>query len=316
MDIRKPTSFWWWLSALALLASLLYVGGAAQQSQQQERIIKRLPSENDLIAVTDLKVNGRPVSFGQKFDADDDWLKGLIISVRNKSNKIILFVSIGLRFPRSPGSPEKISVSDIPYGNRELLTRSPIAEERLIGIAPGETGDVQLTPSRFDDLRVFLAGTGYPSSIEKVNLRLDRVIFEDDTMWDGSSLLYRDPKDPSRWNAKPSGATKTRSPDRKKTPVRVSTETQLRTIQWSFQHPPLTLMERLFSHVIARRRPRATTPTWSFPSTSGFMNGCWLANKNRTVTQFNSHFCSSYKNPLQNGLWTETLVRNVDRIAE
>jgi len=169
----------------------------ASAVQQQERLLHRLQVEaGEPIVITDIKVSGKTISFDEKFVAGDDWMKSLVFTVKNRSDKRILFVSLGLRFPRPPSSQEQISISDIPYGNEELLARSPTPDERLVGIAPGQTADIQLTPQRFDNLRQFLAATGYPSITDRVDLTIQEVIFEDDTMWSGGRYHRRDPKDP------------------------------------------------------------------------------------------------------------------------
>src|SRR5712671_879044 len=146
------------LTTLALLsvATLLVIcvatvfGGSltvVSAVQQPERLLHRLPVERgEPIVITDIKVNGQRVSFDEKFVGDDDWLKSVVFSVKNRSDKPILLVSLWLQFPRPPGSSEKISLGDVFYGNPELLTRKPTSQERSIGIVPGQTQDIQLTP--------------------------------------------------------------------------------------------------------------------------------------------------------------------------
>ena len=186
------------LGAAVMFTTVPLASGGTQEPQG--RTIRRINTErNEPIAVTGTRVNGRVVSFGEKFVADDDWMKGLVISVKNTSDKLILFVSLGLRFPRPANSQDKISVTDLSTGNRALLTRQPTGNERLVGIAPGETVDLRLSADEFDGIQRFLAGTGYPPSIEKLDLAIDSVIFEDDAMWSNGTRLLRDPKDSSKW---------------------------------------------------------------------------------------------------------------------
>ena len=185
------------LSAVVLFTSVSFASSAVQQSR--ERVIRRLPIEkNEPIGITSVKVNDRAVLSNQKFVADDDWLRGLVISVRNKTDKLILYASIQLQFPR-PVAKERFSIFDMSYGNRGLPQRPPTPSEKLVGLAPGETVDIVLSSEEFATLRQFLTGTGYPPSIKTMDLRIDQVIFEDDTMWSGGTSLRRDPKDPGTW---------------------------------------------------------------------------------------------------------------------
>jgi hypothetical protein len=170
------------------------------QSQPRERTISRLPVEqNELIGLTAVKVNGERVFAKKPFLADDEWLKGLVVSVKNRSDKRILFVSVQLQFPRPIGSQETLSIFDISYGAWALQTRPPTNEERLTGIAPGETMEIRMSEQRYNSLRQFLNETLYPSSIDKVDLRINSVIFEDDTMWTRGTEARRDPSDPTSW---------------------------------------------------------------------------------------------------------------------
>lgn len=176
------------LSAIALLAGLLLVANATQQSK--ERLITRMPAEqNDPLSITGMKVKGRSISFDQKFVADDDWMKSLVVTVKNKSEKRVLFASIELFFPRPKGSKDQGAMFDVFYGNRALQDRQPTASEQLIGIAPGETTEIGFSVQKFVDLTSFLKATNFPQSIEKLNLRLGSVIFDDNTMWRGGFFV-------------------------------------------------------------------------------------------------------------------------------
>jgi hypothetical protein len=197
------------IGAATLFSDRLTTARALQQSN--ERLVHRLSVEQGApIVITSMKVNGQSISFDEKFDAPDDWLRGLVISVKNRSDKMILLVSLSFQFPRSPGSSERFSVAEMLYGDEDFRTRKPTSEERLVGVAPGHTVDIKLTSKQFEFWQSFLSETGYPSSIKTVNFRFNDVLFEDDTMWNGGELLKRDPKNLGTWVVQPSGLSKTR----------------------------------------------------------------------------------------------------------
>jgi hypothetical protein len=265
---------------------------AVSAVQKPERLLHRLQVEpGEPIVITDIKVNSQNVSFDEKFAAGDDWMKGLVFTVKNRSDKRILFVALGLRFPRPPSSQDKISISDIPYGNEELLARLPTPGERLVGIAPGQTVDIQLTPQRFDDLRQFLAATGYPSIADRVDLTINEVIFEDDTMWSGGRYRRRDPKDPRSWSKLESRETKTRvyltsmvrrSADRIKS-ARRPTNRGLESLTGRLANFSPTQIEKLFSH----RNTRAASPIDE--------TGCFEYVPIHLDCGIEGHICSYYK---------------------
>lgn len=246
--------------------------------QQQERLLHRLPVERgEPIVITDIRVNGQQVSFDEKFVGGDDWLKSVVFSVKNRSNKPILLVSLWLQFPRPPGSSEKISLGDVFYGNPELLTRKPTSHERSIGIVPGQTQDIQLTPERFEAFQSLLSATGYPSSIETVNFKIHEVLFEDDTMWSGGSTLYRDPKERGRWNVGASTLTKTVRPLFLKSEESAVVRSRDGSLglrsqaiggrYWSFRHPLSSPFERMFSHASSLTAPSPQNTCFRFITT-------------------------------------------------
>jgi hypothetical protein len=143
------------LSAVVLFTSVSFASTAAQQTK--ERVIRRLPVEqNEPLAITDIKVNERSVSSDKQFSADDEWLRSLVFSVKNKSDKRILYASIDLQFPRPAGSQDRMAIYDMACGNGALQTRRPTSQETLVGISPGETVEIRLSVQQFVGLRDFL----------------------------------------------------------------------------------------------------------------------------------------------------------------
>jgi hypothetical protein len=194
------------LLSLVVLTSLIigvfYASTRVRGAQQntKHRTIARLPIErNEPLTIRDIKVNGTSISFNHKFVADDDWMKSLVVTVKNASSKRILFASIDLFFPRPQDSKDPPAIFDVFYGKWALQNRRPTDDEQLIGIAPGEIADIGLSVQKFVDLTSFLKSTNFPQSIEKVDLRFGSVIFEDDTMWTRGSYFRRDPNNSSSW---------------------------------------------------------------------------------------------------------------------
>lgn len=184
------------IALISLIAGTL----CASAQEPQVRTINRLPIEKkEPLSIVKVEVNGQPVSVIKGFVSDDDWLRSLVISVKNKSDKLILFASIQLQFPRATGPQDRFSIAEMSHGNRALPMRPPTEDERQVGIPPGETVEVRLSVQEFVDLRKFLTATGYPANIEKVDFRINEVIFCDDTMWTRGSYCRRDHSDPGTW---------------------------------------------------------------------------------------------------------------------
>jgi hypothetical protein len=152
--------------------------------------------KNEPLAITDVKVNGKSITFGRKFNANDDWLRTLVFSVKNTSDKRVLFASIELFIQQPDGAR---GMFDIFCGPWALQNRQPKPEEQLVGIPPGEIAEIGFSPQRYVGLMSFLNDTHIGPSVENVNMRFGSVIFADDTMWRGG-FFRRDPTNPRSWN--------------------------------------------------------------------------------------------------------------------
>jgi hypothetical protein len=186
--------------ALGIIVIALVVGVSVTSHTQtaKERVIERMPVEkNEPVEIIDTRVDGQSITLGQKFKANDDWIKTLVFTVKNKSDKRILFTSIDLFLPRHEGSNPMF---DLFYGNWGLQNRRPTSGEQSIGIAPGETVEIGLSAQRLVGFTSFLKDSHVSQSIEKIDVRFGSVIVEDDTMWSRGAYFHRDPSNPARWN--------------------------------------------------------------------------------------------------------------------
>lgn len=194
------------LLVLVVLTSLIigafYASTRVRGAQQliKHRTIARLPIErNEPVRIRAVTFKGMKVRHRQKFVANDDWLSGLTVTIKNRSEKTITFAAIDLQFPRPPGSEGPTAIHTIEYGDRALLTRRAGSGERSSRIAPGQTVDLALTPHDLTGIAFLLSATGYRSGAEKLHLSVGHVIFEDDTMWYAGSRAQRDPNIPGNW---------------------------------------------------------------------------------------------------------------------
>jgi hypothetical protein len=98
-------------------------GGHVHATQEtKERIVSRLPVEKtEPLTITDVRVNGQSIAFGQKFTANDEWIKSLVFVVKNTSDKRILFASIDLFFSRPDSSNAMFDIFFGPWGLQNRL---------------------------------------------------------------------------------------------------------------------------------------------------------------------------------------------------
>src|SRR5262249_5185009 len=56
---------------------------------------------NEPVAISNIKVQGNPISLNSKVIVTDDWLKGFSFTLKNISSKNITYASIRLLFPET-----------------------------------------------------------------------------------------------------------------------------------------------------------------------------------------------------------------------
>ncbi|MFN2510189.1 MAG: hypothetical protein ABR568_01950 [Pyrinomonadaceae bacterium] len=77
-------------------------------AQGQVRVIDKISWRTEPIKILNLRTKNKAVELGKKFSEEDDWLKGLTVTVENVSEKHISRIELDLSFPRPQGSSEEI----------------------------------------------------------------------------------------------------------------------------------------------------------------------------------------------------------------
>ena len=116
-------------------------------AQGQERSIDKLSWRTEPIKILKLKTKDKEVELGKKFLEEDDWLKGLTVTVQNISDKAIARIEIELAFPRpGGGTKEKPTlVAAMIYG----LDPAESGAETLKLVLPGESVDIKLLDAAY-----------------------------------------------------------------------------------------------------------------------------------------------------------------------
>lgn len=183
--------------ALSIFIGLfLFVNASAQESG---RTVKKKTWGNEPIEILTVKVKGTVVDFNQVFTSGNDWFNGLTLSVKNISNKTIVFINLALDFPppegASKGTRDRMLYGQAPLPPGETDDILPPKDQPLLA----SNGTAALTLSDYDDTRSFLDEAGQTQSIREVTIDIDEVIFDDGTMWTGGRMLKRNPVNPDEW---------------------------------------------------------------------------------------------------------------------
>jgi len=178
---------------LLCVIMLLQIAGHAQK---QERMIDKMSWRSEPIRILQLKTRGRAIELGKNFEEEDDWLKGLTVTVKNVSDKVIARIEIEVAFPRPGGGTQEkpTFVTSMLYG---LDPAEPGAEKVKL-ILPGESVDVKLLEVNLPLIKSALKDLGYPERITHAQIKVESVTFIDGSMWSGDDIFYPDPSDPKR----------------------------------------------------------------------------------------------------------------------
>ena len=154
------------------------------------------------VEIVSIKLNGKAITPGVKFQASDDWMRGATFTLKNISDKPISYVGIGLRFPHAADSRD-FTTYLLNYGQEGSPRRSAYSQIATVRpIHPGETREIVLSEDKYPFFQNMLSSTGVAPDVEIAHYFIERIFFdgEPDVMWQGGKLLRRDAADPNKFN--------------------------------------------------------------------------------------------------------------------
>jgi len=160
-------------------------------SQNQEKVIEKAWTKGKEPVDVKILAGGKAIKFGEKFSSDAEWMKGLSLTIKNKSDKTITFVSIALDFPEAlAGGGRAMAQHQILLG-KPLDLDSSTAEPFIL--APGQSYDIPLA-ARYDSIKQLVERSPQSmDNISKITFRLDSVGYEDGTLYSGGEIYRRNP---------------------------------------------------------------------------------------------------------------------------
>jgi hypothetical protein len=171
--------------------------------QSQKKTISYSKWNNQPVEFVKVKAAGKHISlkaqkahseYKEEFDGDDDWLKGLVVHLKNTSNKNIIYINFHLSFPETDVGGPRMA---------ESMTFGQYPEKPNVGssdkvLKPGEELEISLTDKKHTDLYYFLRSRNF-HQVNSLQIALQFVIFEDDTAWAGGVPMKRDPFNWTSW---------------------------------------------------------------------------------------------------------------------
>ncbi len=162
--------------------------------QGGEKVLTKSSYHDEPVQILKVKNKKRDLPVGGKFkDDDDEWLRGLTISVRNDSGKDITHLSFAILFPanKNQASSEFSYTFDFMWGlsplSKHYKESRRLRPERVI--KRNDKFDLTLSDEQYDHIQKALSSLGYPSARE-IEIWIDEVGFDDATSWRGGQILH------------------------------------------------------------------------------------------------------------------------------
>jgi hypothetical protein len=219
------------LAAVACLALSGWLGwriapvAAANSGKSLEKIVNldrqfRL----DAVTITKVTVAGQQIQPGKSggvreeehgtpFQADEEWLKNMSISLFNRTDKVIACAQVQFFFPDTgDGSPSRpITTYTITVGQRPESSAyhsdgskiPPDPAKKPLLFAPGQTLVIPVA-DYIDAIQSTVEEKLLFSEVTRVNIRRYMFYFVDGTRWDHTGYQVPDPDHPGRFTRLPS----------------------------------------------------------------------------------------------------------------
>jgi hypothetical protein len=192
---------------IALSACLFYLSsprvawGSVFFWQSPQKSITHTPQENQPLRLEKVQVAGKLAlpkagsAIQENLDAGDDWMRGLAITLKNTSDKNIVYAMVMLHFPETDSAGEPMA-SPMVFGRAPKDSNDRNYKAVL---KPGEETEITLTAAEYESMQSFLRGKSF-SKVNSVELFLDAVVFDDDTLWLQGIPMRRDANNPKQWH--------------------------------------------------------------------------------------------------------------------
>lgn len=166
------------------------------QSVADKKISRRM-HKDEVLEFDDLKIKAKKIKLDQGFQhdsEDENWLEGLELKLKNKSEKPVVFISIDLAFPET-GNVAPMRVYDVNIGQRP---GSPRQLANSIFIIPNDVIHYSLSNVELSNIKAFLSRGNFTlKGISKLEIRVTTVIFSDGMKWYEGEWFRPNPSVPS-----------------------------------------------------------------------------------------------------------------------
>jgi hypothetical protein len=200
MNLKNGRVKFGFLSLLMAVFCIWVYAAHSTNSQSEDKILEKGKDYDPPVKITLVKSKIGVIETDRKLSAGDDWLKGLMVRVRNDSDKPVTSVIIYIQFRRPENQARELDlVASIPYGQNPFAPPEESSQVPAEPIFPGQTKDISLPDQAYDSLRSELDRLNYPANIKAVKIQVRTIGFIDGTAWSAGQIFRRDPNKPDKW---------------------------------------------------------------------------------------------------------------------
>ncbi|MEW6127376.1 MAG: hypothetical protein AB1757_10080 [Acidobacteriota bacterium] len=168
-------------------------------AKQPEKVFERYRTfRPEPVEVIEMKSADKSVSFGEKFAADDDWLKGATFRLKNNFDREIVYLNLYLSFPETLATGIGMLFT-INQGRHPSTQGEYIKNVPPLSLKPGEEITFVLDEARYLNLIKFIETRQSISTINRVKVSIGFIGFADGLGWSTGEFMRQDPANPRRW---------------------------------------------------------------------------------------------------------------------
>lgn len=163
--------------------------------KSDEKIIQRKHFSNEPFVFDGLSVKKVKIAPSVKFNARltaesgggqvEDWVENLSFTIKNTSNKRMIYINVELDFPETTVNGRPLMVYDqLSIGIHPRAFGDALRYGKPLALEPGDITTASLSGDRLRLLNEFLASGKFQlADLTQVNIRIDHIIFDDGTKW-------------------------------------------------------------------------------------------------------------------------------------
>lgn len=181
---------------VGVLVYALWLADSSAKSQRPDRIVVTKPWPTEPVKVVAVKTkNNATVDIGRAFVDDDDWLDGFTVKVVNNYQKTATVMTIAMVFRREPGDIRPPFAWNLHFGPGAMTPEYKDRDPKKV-VKPGETVELSVSPEDYKLIKATFEETGYPTRINRVELVVREVGFEDGSVLYSGTFWSQDPAHP------------------------------------------------------------------------------------------------------------------------